>query len=114
MHILMEDMVKAKKEINDEVQETREEEEHGRLGNSEKSNIFSIYELNMILVFLSIFCFQNEDLVDFEESEQITEEEVEAKTFISRIYTKRRDIHEPNKVIRKQTQRFRTTIKDCR
>lgn len=97
------------------------EEEEENIDPSNKSQLpnTSLAELNMLLVFLSLFYFSREDCTEYEESEQMKMDHYVAITnktscISSKLETKRRERHEPKLGRRSCSRRSQTTIKDSR
>ena len=97
----------------DGMQETEGKEEGNEiLSNSQLPNTPSMSELNLLLVMLSTISFSRDDCMESERPQNV-KNKVEGKACISRFQTKRREIHE-TKIMRRPTEKFHTTIKDCR
>ncbi|KAI4328883.1 hypothetical protein L6164_021204 [Bauhinia variegata] len=106
-------MAEAKEEIDRDEQEIEEERGNGICEGDDHSESqlpnTSEADLNLLLVFLSLFSPPNEECIDSEENKQSIQDEA----CISRLQTKRRQINEA-KLVRRPTQSFRTTVRDCR
>lgn len=98
----------------DQVREDREERQNEKHTPSELPNTDSPAELNLLVVFLSLFSSLNsEQSLNLAKNEQERHKNG-AKASIKRLQNSRREMDEANPVRRRTTQRFNTTVRDSR
>lgn len=98
----------------DQVREDREERQNEKHTPSELPNTESPAELNLLVVYLSLFSSLNsEQSLNLAKNEQERHKNG-AKASIKRLQNSRREMDEANPVRRRTTQRFNTTVRDSR
>ncbi|PQQ06192.1 uncharacterized protein Pyn_02881 [Prunus yedoensis var. nudiflora] len=96
----------------DEVQEDREMEQHEEsVASQELPNSVFTAELDLLIVFLSLFSLSTEESLNSVEREP--ERRIDGAKAIKRLQKKRQEIDEV-KPVRRRTQRFQTRIRDSR
>ncbi|GKU87981.1 hypothetical protein SLEP1_g2301 [Rubroshorea leprosula] len=87
----------------------------GDCGDSLRSNASFLSELNLLVVFLSMFALSDEECMDFDGEEKKSAGEHEAKAAsVTKLQPKRREINDGKPLGRRRSQRFQTTPKDFR
>ena len=90
-------------------EEFREDEEHDEP--SLESDF--LVELNLLIVFLSLTSMSSEDCMDCG-SEEAMEKIREQEAYVTRLHTRRREIHDIKVPGKRAQQRFQPMIKDSR
>ncbi|KAJ9188254.1 hypothetical protein P3X46_003626 [Hevea brasiliensis] len=111
-------MTNLASEANHEIElaeEDKEERESAACNVSEQPNSNFLVELNLLIMVLSLFSLSSGECLNCRQNDikSIKDYEHEAKARISRLQTRRQEIHQV-KHLGKQAQRFQPAIKDCR
>lgn len=97
----------------EQIQENGEKEQNEECSANQVFDTCFLTDMNLLIVFFSLFSSSTEESLTLSGSQKQIVEHHEAKAYIPRLHTKRRETHE-TKFVGRRTHKLQTSIKDFR